>query len=70
MYIQRYRYKGWGQSDFYLTPTQIIFPTHFNESPLDARLADMTYSGHGYEDRFGVFQTWPLEGHVLGKKIQ
>lgn len=47
MYIERYRYKGWDQSDFYLTPTQITFPTHFNESPLDARLADMTHSGHG-----------------------
>lgn len=58
---------GMGQSDFYLTLTQITFPTHFNESPLDARLADMTHSGHGQEDRFGMFQTWPCEGHFLQK---
>lgn len=45
--MQRYRYKGWGQSDFYLIPKQITFPTRFNESSLDAKLADMTHSGHG-----------------------
>lgn len=47
MYTERYRYKGWGQSDFYLSPTKIVSPTHSNESQLDARLADVTHSGHG-----------------------
>lgn len=58
---------GWGQSNIYLTLTQITLPTHFNESPFHTRLADRTHSGHGQEERFGMFQTWPPKGHFLQK---